>query len=66
MSCQINDPRQKVEALYLAALTRAPEPAEADLMLNHVTAKPEGRDRDRAYAEVFWALLNSPEFVLSK
>ena len=60
------DPRQKVETLFLAALTREPAADEVDVMLKYVTARSEGRDRDRAYAEVFWALLNSPEFVLSR
>jgi hypothetical protein len=52
----------KVEALYLAALGRPPRPAERDRLVAYVEAGGPRRDRDRALADVFWALLNSSEF----
>jgi hypothetical protein len=55
-------PAGKVETLYLAALGRPPRPAERDRFVAYVQAGGAGRDRDRALADVFWALLNSSEF----
>ena len=58
-------PSEKIETLYLAALTRPPRPEELQTMIAYVSM---GRSEDterQAYADVFWALLNSPEFVLN-
>ncbi|HLJ10489.1 MAG TPA: DUF1553 domain-containing protein, partial [Planctomycetaceae bacterium] len=57
---------QKVEALYLSALTRKPEPRELEKMLSHVSSRADKDERRRAYTDIYWALLNSPEFVLSR
>ena len=57
---------QKVEALYLAALTRKPEPRELEKMLSHVVGQAGKDERRQAYTDIYWALLNSPEFVLSR
>jgi hypothetical protein len=50
-------PAERVEALYLAALSRPPRPDEAERVLKHVTGG--GPER---YADVLWALLNGVEF----
>jgi hypothetical protein len=56
---------EKVETLYLAAYSRLPRPDEREKLLKLVRAKPDDREATRqAYANIFWALLNSPEFVL--
>jgi hypothetical protein len=60
------EPKNKVETLYLAALTRRPEPRELDKMLSHVQSQAGDDERREAYADIYWALLNSPEFVLSR
>jgi hypothetical protein len=60
------EPKNKVETLYLAALTRRPEPRELDKMLSHVQSQSGEDERREAYADIYWALLNSPEFVLSR
>jgi hypothetical protein len=60
------EPAKKIEALYLAALTRQPEPRELEKMLSHVQGQPGEDDRRLAYTDIYWALLNSPEFVLSR
>jgi len=60
------EPAKKIEALYLAALTRQPEPRELEKMLSHVQGQPSEDDRRLAYTDIYWALLNSPEFVLSR
>lgn len=57
---------EKIETLYLAALTRKPRQDELTYLLQHVASKPTEQDRKQAYAEIIWGLLNSPEFVLSR
>jgi Protein of unknown function (DUF1549)/Protein of unknown function (DUF1553) len=60
----LND-SEKLDALFLAAYSRLPRPEERDRLLKVVRAKPDDRKAQRqAYANIFWALLNSPEFVL--
>lgn len=56
---------EKLETLFLAAFSRMPRADERDKFLKLVRAKPNDREAQRqAYANIFWALLNSPEFVL--
>ena len=56
---------EKLEALYLAAYSRMPRQEERERLLKVVRAKPNDPAAHRqAYADIFWALLNSPEFVL--
>ena len=56
------DTHGRIETLYLAALARRPRPEELTLMSGHVDRGPTEPDRANALADVFWALLNSPEF----
>ncbi len=56
------DTAGRVEVLYLAALTRRPRPAELTLAVRYVERRPGEADRARALSDVFWALLNGPEF----
>jgi hypothetical protein len=56
---------EKLDTLFLAAYSRLPRAAERDRLLKLVRAKPDDREAQRqAYANIFWALLNSPEFIL--
>ena len=59
------EPKQKIETLYMAALTRKPRDQELKTMLSFVKEQQEPQQQKQAYSEIFWALLNSPEFVLS-
>jgi hypothetical protein len=55
----------KLDTLFLAAYSRMPRPAERERMLKVVRAKPDDPDAQKqAYSNIFWALLNSPEFVM--
>ncbi len=66
---------ERVEALYLAALARKPYAREIDRNVKFINdAERRARDKDakaqraahnNALADVFWALLNSPEFALN-
>jgi hypothetical protein len=56
---------EKLDTLFLAAYSRSPRPDERDRFLKVVRANPDDLKAQRqAYANIFWALLNSPEFVL--
>ncbi|MEX0820450.1 MAG: DUF1549 domain-containing protein [Pirellulaceae bacterium] len=59
-------PADKIETLFLAAFTRLPSEQELEFLLKHVEGQPNEKTRGRAYEEVFWGMLNSPEFVLSR
>jgi hypothetical protein len=50
---------EKLETLYLSTLSRLPRSEEASRMLRYLESKPEAR---AAFADVYWALLNSSEF----
>ena len=59
------DRPKKIETLYLAALSRKPRPEEISRLVKHVTENT-GKDAEKiALADVFWALLNSAEFMLN-
>lgn len=53
---------EAIAHLYLAVLARRPSTAESQEMLAYV--KQLGDER-QAYADIFWVLLNSAEFVLN-
>jgi hypothetical protein len=64
------DTAGRVEALYLAALSRKPtekELARADKFVHDAVdkAKDKRAANSEAMADMFWALLNSPEFILN-
>ena len=57
---------EKIETLYIAALTRRPKENEMEYLLDHVRQQPGEQERKQAYAQILWGLINSPEFVLSR
>jgi hypothetical protein len=59
------DTAGRVETLFLATLSRRPEPEEAATMIAHVEGGGTNGGRRKALSDVFWALLNSPEFLLN-
>jgi hypothetical protein len=62
------DTRGRIEALYLATLSRFPTPKETSRLVLYVEGGgPEGetKSQEKALADVFWALLNSGEFILN-
>jgi hypothetical protein len=58
--------RDRIEALYLAVLTRRPSADESKAIQAYLESKADEPSRDRALGELLWALLNSPEFVLCR
>jgi hypothetical protein len=53
---------EAITALYLAALSRRPRPAEVKLMTRYLERRKDARS---GYTGVLWILLNSSEFVLN-
>lgn len=56
---------EKLETLFLATLTRRPRSEELARLSAYVNDGGPRRDSRAALADVFWALLNSPEFFLN-
>jgi Protein of unknown function (DUF1549)/Protein of unknown function (DUF1553) len=56
------DTAGRIEELYLAALTRRPRPDELSLLVAYVDKAATPQARTAALADVFWAILNGPEF----
>ncbi|HZN33476.1 MAG TPA: DUF1549 domain-containing protein [Pirellulaceae bacterium] len=59
-------PEEKIETLYLAAVTRKPTAEELKYLLAHVQGQKDEAQQKQAYAQILWGLLNNPEFVLSR
>jgi hypothetical protein len=59
------DPAAKVETIYLAALGRKPTTAESKKYVAYVERGGTTSNPKQALADVYWALLNSPEFILN-
>jgi hypothetical protein len=55
---------QRIEALYLATLSRKPETAERERLERHIRRVSPNREAERL-ADVFWMLLNSAEFRMN-
>jgi hypothetical protein len=56
---------EKVEALFLATLSRLPRRDEAERLTSYVNNGGTSNDSRAALADVFWVLLNSSEFQLN-
>ena len=59
------DTEGRVEALFLAALTRKPTPHEREQYASYVERGGPSGDKKKALADVFWVLLNSTEFLFN-
>lgn len=59
------DTPKKIDALYLAALCRKATPAERDRLVAYVDKGGPSGDSKQALADVFWAVLNSSEFMFN-
>jgi hypothetical protein len=51
-----------VEELFLATLSRAPSCEEGSAALDHLAGRP---DREAAFIDILWALINTREFILN-
>ena len=55
----------RIEALYLSALTRRPRPEELARLVKYVESGGPSKNQKQALTDVFWALLNSSEFLFN-
>ncbi len=55
----------RVEAIYLAALTRRPRPEELERLTKYVDSGGPSKNQKQALSDIFWALLNSSEFLFN-
>ncbi|MFO1094294.1 MAG: DUF1549 and DUF1553 domain-containing protein [Planctomycetaceae bacterium] len=53
----------RVDAIFLSALTRAPTPVEREKFVAYIDAGGANGDSRQALADVFWVLLNGSEFL---
>ncbi len=60
-----SDTARRVETLFLLALSRKPRPEESARLIRYVDSGGPTGDPRLALTDVFWALLNSPEFILN-
>lgn len=56
---------KKIEAFFLSALSRFPTQAESKRLTAYMAAAETDEERTHAYSDLFWALLNSSEFLLN-
>lgn len=59
------DTEGKLNALYLSCLSRKMKPSEQSRMVRYVESGGPSKDTNKALADIFWALLNSSEFILN-
>jgi len=57
---------ERIEALYLAAFSRKPREDELEKLVKYVDAGGAAKDPKKALSDVFWALLNSSEFLFNR
>lgn len=60
------DEQQQIETLYLAVLSREPTSRELIALKAYLQNVTTDLERNKAFGEILWALLNSPEFVLCR
>jgi hypothetical protein len=56
---------KKVETLYMIVLSRPPRPEEAERVVRYVDRGGASGNTGQALSDVYWALLNSGEFLLN-
>jgi hypothetical protein len=59
------DTAQRIEKLYLATLSRKPKAHELEKLVKYVERGGANNNAKAALTDVFWALLNSSEFILN-
>ena len=59
------DTKQRITTLFLTAFARNPTPEELEKFASYVDRGGAKGDKKQALADVFWVLLNSPEFLFN-
>ena len=58
-------PQKIITDLYLRCLTRPPTDGEMEKLMTHVNTAKNDKIRTEIYEDIFWALLNSKEFIFN-
>ena len=58
------DVDEKISTLFLATLGREPNSAERQRFYDQIESQNSDNEKGEVLAEIMWALINSPEFVL--
>jgi hypothetical protein len=53
---------ERLEAMFLATMSRLPSAQERELFIQHVSSRSPS-EKNKAWSDVLWALLNSAEFA---
>jgi hypothetical protein len=56
---------ERLETLFIAALSRRPTEGEKASFGKYITDGGTSGNAKEAFADIFWALLNSSEFLLN-
>jgi hypothetical protein len=56
---------ERIDALFLATLSRQPDEEERRMFVEMLAECKEPSDRQQAFSDMFWALLNSTEFAFN-
>jgi hypothetical protein len=59
------DTESKLNALFLATVSRKMRPVETSRLVRYVEGGGPSKDSAKALADVMWMLLNSSEFILN-
>ncbi|MCA9212647.1 MAG: DUF1549 domain-containing protein [Planctomycetales bacterium] len=57
--------QQRVESAFLTVVSRLPSDEEAQLFVQHISARTSNDERQSAMSDIIWALTNSAEFQLN-
>lgn len=58
-------PRDKLRTMFYMLLSRPPREEELQRLVPYIESGGPSHDRQRAIEDIYWALLNSPEFLLN-
>ena len=56
---------ERIEAFYLSTLSRFPTASETNKLTDYISSANTEDEKTHAYSNLFWALLNSSEFLLN-
>lgn len=56
---------ERIEAFYLSTLSRFPTTSETNKLTDYISSANTEDEKTHAYSNLFWALLNSSEFLLN-
>ena len=59
------DVKGRIEVLYLASMSRLPTPEELERHTSYIDRGGNSSDKNKAIGDLFWAILNSSEFMLN-